>query len=305
MNRGEAVQVISGVSAGAAPLARHAGAHQVKWSSGVEGPIISLPEGAVDCHHHIYDARYPVDPRATLRPADALASDYRNLQARLGIARHVIVQPSTYGTDNRLLLGSLEEFGHASRGIAVVRDDVPEADLKSMHGAGVRGVRFNLSYPGGVPVEMMRPLARRIADLGWHVQVVAGADRIVACSDVLNNLPVPVVFDHMGQIPSISHPAFAIVAKLLDRRSAWVKLSGLYTFVKSGPPYAGAAELARAYIGLNPDRLVWGSDWPHPTAPENAKPDDALMIDLISDWLGSEGVRKAVFADNPVKLYDF
>lgn len=306
LSRRAAMQLAAAASLAATFAPNRAGAQEVKWSSGAQRPKIPLPDGAVDCHHHIYDARFPVDPKATLRPADALIADYRDLQRRIGIARHVIVQPSTYGVDNRLLLECLEEFGASSRGIAVVRDDVPDADLKAMNARGVRGVRFNLSYPGGAPVDMMQPLARRIADLGWHVQVVAGAERIVTYAGILENLPTPVVFDHMGQIPSVSHPAFAIVMKLLERRAAWVKLSGLYTFSKVGAPtFSDAAELAKAYIERAPDRLVWGSDWPHPTAAENAKLDDALMVDLISEWLGADETRRKVYVENPTKLYGF
>jgi predicted TIM-barrel fold metal-dependent hydrolase len=283
-------------------------AQQVKWSTGVEQPKAPLPPGAVDCHHHIYDARYPVDPKASLRPADALIADYRDLKTRIGIARHVIVQPSTYGTDNRLVLGALREFGSSARAIVVVRDDVTNAGIKSMHDLGVRGVRFNLSYPAGVPIEMMQPLAKRIAALGWHVQVVAGAERIVTYADILGNLPVPVVFDHMGQIPNpgVSHPAFGVIAKLLEQGKAWVKLSGAYTFSKVGPPtYSDAAEIAKGYLRLASERLVWGTDWPHPTAAGNDKPDDALIADLTSDWIGSDSLRRNIFVDNPSRLYGF
>jgi predicted TIM-barrel fold metal-dependent hydrolase len=294
----------AGLVAALSPIA--ARAQQVKWSSGVGRPRIPLPPDTVDCHHHIYDARYPVDPRATLRPADALIADYLGLQVRLGITRHVIVQPSTYGTDNRLVLESLREFGASARAIVVVKDDIVDADLTSMHDLGVRGVRFNLSYPAGAPVEMMQPLAKRIAVFGWHVQVVAGAERIVTHADVLSNLPVPVVFDHMGQIPSLSHPAFGVITKLLDQGRAWVKLSGAYTFSNVGPPtYSDAAEIATGFLKRSPERLLWGTDWPHPTAPENAKPDDALIADLTSEWIGSDVLRKTIFVENPGRLYGF
>ncbi|MGV7213741.1 amidohydrolase family protein [Bradyrhizobium sp. UFLA05-112] len=306
LSRREIVRTMAAASVGASLSPVAAAARQVKWSGGTERPKIPLPPGAVDCHHHIYDARYPADPKASLRPADALISDYRDLQARVGIARHVIVQPSTYGTDNRLVLESLKEFGASARGIVVVKDDIANADLKSMHDLGVRGVRFNLSYPAGAPVEMMQPLAGRTAAWGWHVQVVAGAERIVTYADLLRNLPVPVVFDHMGQLPSVSHPAFSVIAKLLEQSKAWVKLSGAYTFSKVGPPtYSDAAEIAKGFLKLAPERLVWGTDWPHPTAAENAKPDDALLVDLTSDWIGSDALRKRIFVENPTNLYGF
>lgn len=283
-----------------------ANAQATKWSSGTARPKLPLPPGTVDCHHHIFDARYPAAPEATLRPADASVADYRGLQNRVGIARHVIVQPSTYGTDNSLVLDALKEFGASARGIVVIKEDITDADLKSMHDLGVRGVRFNLAFPAGAPIEMMPPLAKRIAALGWHIEVVAGADRIVTHADILSNLPVPVVFDHMGLIGAPSHPAFGVVAKLLEKGTGWAKLSGAYVFSKVGPPtYSDAAEIAKSYLKLAPERLVWGTDWPHPTLPENAKPDDALLADLTSDWIGSESLRSRIFAENPSRLYEF
>src|SRR6516165_3702691 len=139
-------ELLKTISAGAATGflvggGHHAAAQQIKWSEGTEPPKLKAPPNACDCHHHIFDARYPVDPKATLRPADALIADYRDLQNRIGIARHVIVQPSTYGTDNRLVLDALKVFGTSARAIVVVKDDIADADLKSMHDLGVRGVR--------------------------------------------------------------------------------------------------------------------------------------------------------------------
>jgi predicted TIM-barrel fold metal-dependent hydrolase len=306
LNRRRFIRSMAATGLGAVMAANAAKGQQVKWSGGVERPKLPLPQGTVDCHHHIFDARYPVDPKATLCPADALIADYRDLQNRIGIARHVIVQPSTYGTDNKLVLDALKEFGASARAIVVVKDDTADADLKSMHNLGVRGVRFNLSFPAGAPIEMMRPLAKRIATFGWHIEVVAGADRIVTYADILSEVSVPVVFDHMGLIASPSHPAFGVVAKLLEQGKAWAKLSGAYVFSKIGPPtYSDAAEIAKGYLKLAPERLVWGSDWPHPTSPETAKPDDALLVDLTSDWIGSDSLRTKIFVDNPSRLYEF
>lgn len=279
-------------------------AQQVKWSAGTASPKTKLPDGAIDCHHHIYDARYPVDPKATLRPADALIEDYRGLKQRLGISRHVIVQPSTYGLDNRGLLDALQAFGPTSRGIAVINDQVPSDDLKRMHSLGVRGVRFNLNFPGGAPVEIMAPLSKRIAELGWHVQIVAGPARLIEHAELLNSLPTQVVFDHLGQVPSPDHAAFAVVDRLLQKSKAWVKVSCMYTFSKA-PELSDAIAVARAYVATSPARVVWGTDWPHPTAPESGKPDDAQMVDIVSDLAGSAALRQKIFVDNPVELYGF
>lgn len=283
-------------------------ARAVRWSSGMRPPRIALPMGAVDCHHHIYDTRFPADERATLVPPEALVEDYEQLKLRLGFTRHVIVQPSTYGTDNRCLLDALARFGASARGVVVVDEQIDKDSLLAMHEGGVRGVRFNLSLPGGLPIEAMPAMAKRIAPYGWHIQVVAKPDKIMAYADLLANLPVPLVFDHLGQIPApaFEHPAYEIICALLERRRAWLKISGLYTFGTDGAPRYGEAEaLALGYLGRCPERLVWGTDWPHPTMPEDAKPDDAMMVDLISDWIGSPNVSRRIFASNPAELYGF
>ena len=166
-----------------------ASAQQVPFSSGSERPKLVAPPNATDCHHHIYDHKYPVDPRSTLRPPDATVDDYRKLQQRLGITRHVIIQPSTYGTDNRDVIESVAAFGPAARGIAVVEDSISDRELKDMDAKGVRGLRFNLGQPGAPSISMLESLSGRINDLGWHVQVnVLGRD-LPGIMDILRRLP--------------------------------------------------------------------------------------------------------------------
>src|SRR5262249_40563601 len=161
------------------------------------------------------------------------------------------------------------EIGADARGIAVVDDTVSDDELKRLDSLGVRGIRFNLVTAGRQPTtqSMIEPLARRIVPLGWHAQVYLTAEQVVALSDVLRRLPVPVVFDHCGRIPLpkwIDHPAYAVVADLLGSGRAWVKLSGPYHFSDEGPPsYSDTLSLARSFLAINPDQLVWGSDWPH------------------------------------------
>src|SRR6266852_1437932 len=174
-------------AAGAASLATRAQpavAQQVKWSTGTEAPKLRAPAGAVDCHHHIYDAKYPVDPRSTLRPGDASIEDYRGLQRRIGTSRNVIVQPSTYGTDNRCALDALAAFGPTARVVAVVDTTVSDAELKRMNELGVRGIRFNLAQAGATTPEMMEPLSKRVNDLGWHIQINAPAAKIIEVKDI-------------------------------------------------------------------------------------------------------------------------
>jgi len=278
---------------------------RVPWSSGLEAPRNKAHARAADCHHHIYDSRFPVDPMAKLRPDNATVADYRLLEERLGIMRHVVVQPSTYGSDNRCLLDALQQFGRAAtRGIAVVDTEVSNTALREMRAAGVCGIRFNLSQAGATTLDMVEPLAKRIAALGWHVQVNAPAEQILAGMAIWNRLPVPVVFDHLAHVPTTEEPVFRAVGHLLQSGKCWVKLSGAYMDTKVGAPtYSDRAAVARAYIKEAPERLVWGTDWPHPTASD--KPDDALLFDLLAQWSGSEAVRTRILVQNPALLYGF
>lgn len=275
------------------------------WSAGLEAPHHKAPAKATDCHHHIYDSRFPMDAKAQLRPGDATVADYRLLETRLGIVRHVIVQPSSYGVDNRCMLDALRQFGlGTTRGIAVVNVDVSDNELRDLQAAGVRGIRFNLIQAGATSIDMIQPLARRIAPLEWHIQVNATEDQILAGKDTWKSVPVPVVFDHLGHVSSPQAPAFGAIADLLHSGKAWVKLSGAYIDTKVGAPsYADSGAVARAYISEAPDRLVWGTDWPHPTAHD--KPDDGLLFDLLAEWCSNRSVWTGILVRNPAKLYGF
>lgn len=282
----------------------------MKYSSGSNSPRTKLPANATDCHHHIYDARFPAAANATLKPADALIADYRALQQRIGTTRNVIVQPSTYGVDNRLLVESLAAFGlKNARGVAVVNTSVTDAELKALHEAGVRGIRFNLAQSGTTTLDMVRPLARRIAPMGWHIQLNAPADALLDAKSVWSDLPVQVVFDHLGHVPqpgAVNHPTFAMVRELVQQGKAYVKLSGFYNESKVGhPSYSDSVQVASIYAKEGPDRMVWGSDWPHPTEAYDNKPDDANLIDLLSEVVPNETARNRILVDNPARLYQF
>jgi predicted TIM-barrel fold metal-dependent hydrolase len=297
-------------AAAAAAAGSEAHAQQVPWSTGTAPAKTKAPPNATDCHHHIYRTHFKVDPNSTLRPGDASVADYRLLQKRIGTSRNVIVQPSTYGIFNDGLIEALGECGPTARGVAVVNTSVTDDELKKLHAAGVRGVRFNLATPGGATnMEMLEPVAKRVAPLGWHIQFNMLADTAVAAKDVLNRLPCPIVFDHLAHLPEpagISHPAFAVVVDLLQKGKAWLKLSGAYADTKIGPPsYADSTAVAQAYVKAAPDRLVWGSDWPHPTEQSKTLPDDALLFDLLAEWAPDEKARNLILVDNPAKLYGF
>ena len=302
-------------TAGAMALAAAAGAvrseqafaQQVPWSSGTESPKLKAPANACDCHMHIYDAKYPTDPKATLKPADALVADYKLLQKRIGTSRNVVVTPSTYGTDNRVTLDAIAQIGPTARGVAVVDATVTDAELKRLNGLGIRGIRFNLVQAGATTAEMIEPLSRRVNDLGWHIQIHMKGEQIAAIEDLLLRVPSPIVFDHLGRLAqpnALDNPGFKTISKLLEKGRTWVKLSGAYQDTKVGPPtYSDTVAVARAYIKAAPERMVWASDWPHPT--EKDKPDDAVLFDLLAEWAPEEAMRTRILVQNPATLYGF
>jgi D-galactarolactone isomerase len=283
----------------------------VPYSSGSRPPKVAAPANACDCHHHIYDIRFPVSPHwKSGMPQDATVEAYRLLQKRIGTRRSVVVQPSTFGVDNRCLLDALAKFGPAARGVAVVDTSVSDAELQRLAGAGVRGIRVNFVSPqswGVTSTDMLETLARRVNDLGWHVQILMLGDHIAANESVLQRLPTPLVVDHLGRIPQpagVNHPGFATLRRLLDKGRTWVKLSEPYEDTKVGPPtYSDSSSLARAFVKAAPERMLWGSDWPHPT--QKDKPDDALLFDLLVDSTPDESTRRRILVDNPQALYGF
>ena len=275
-------------------------------SSGLEPPRLGAPAHAADCHIHIYDPRFQP---AAAKPARSAVADYRLLQKRIGITRVVIVTPRNYVTDNSVTLDAIDQLGiDTARGVAVVRPTVTDAELQDLHAGGIRGIRFTVGQPktAVVTIDMIEPLAKRIAQLGWHVQLNMESDQIVEHASMLRRLPTQIVFDHMGKLglSGLEHPAFDVIRGLLDERRAWVKISGAYMNTRVGPPtYADATLVAQAFVNAAPERLVWGSDWPHPTPTD--KPDDALLFDLLAVWAPDERTRHRILVSNPEALYGF
>jgi predicted TIM-barrel fold metal-dependent hydrolase len=288
--------------------AQHGGTRQaVPNSTGIEPPRLKAPAGSADCHIHIYDPRF-APPVA--RPANATATDYRLLQKRIGLRRVVIVTPRCYVTDNSCTVDAIGQLGidHA-RGVAVLRPTVSDAELRALDAGGIRGIRFTLANPetAAVSVDMIAPLASRIASLGWHVQLNMEPDQIAGNAQMLQHLPATIVFDHMGKLTfhgGMQHPAYRVIRGLFDSGRAWVKLSGAYLDTSKGPPgYAEGTALARSYVKAAPERLVWGSDWPHPSAKQ--PPDDAALFDLLGEWAPDEATRTRILVTNPQTLYGF
>jgi predicted TIM-barrel fold metal-dependent hydrolase len=229
------------------------------------------------------------------------------LQQRLGLSRVVIVQPRNYGVDNAPTLDAIAQFGiDNARGVGVLRPDVTEAELDRLHAGGIRGLRFTVGDPATavVSVDMIEPMARRIERLGWHLQFNMPRDMILASAAVLGRLPVQVVFDHLGHVPSTGDESWGVVMGLVQKGKAWVKISGAYMNSDIGAPdYPEATRIAQAYVKAAPERLVWGSDWPHPSP--KIKPDDAGLFDLLTVWAPDEATRHRILVRNPEALYGF
>jgi predicted TIM-barrel fold metal-dependent hydrolase len=278
-------------------------------SSGTDLPKLAAPANAADCHMHVYDAaRFAVAAGADA-PSNATAADYRLLQRRIGTSRVVVVQPRSYATNNEVTVDAVRQLGPGARGIAVLHPTVSDAELERLDVAGIRGIRFSIGNPATdvVTADMIEPLARRVAPFGWHVQLNMAGAQIVAMAEVLERLPTTIVFDHMGRPgpQGIGHPSHALVRRLVDAGHAWVKVSGAYGNSATGPPYPEATVIAQAFVRAAPERLVWGSDWPHPTEPSDAKPNDALLFDLLAVWAPDESVRHRILVENPQSLYGF
>ena len=305
--------------AGAGALAASAGAaqaqHVVPNSSGAEAPKLKAPANAADCHMHIYDGdRFPParpGPQSRMQ-SNATVTDYRLLQKRNGTTRTVIVTPAAYVTDNRVTLDGIQQLGAANtRGVAVLHPTVTETELRTLADGGIKGIRFTVFDPrsAAVSIDMIEPLAKRVADLGWHVQIHMRGDQIVENGDMLQRLPTQIVFDHMGRLPQpapLDHPAYKIIRAMLDKGRTWMKLSGAYMDTKVGAPtYSDKLAVAQAYLAAAPERMVWGSDWPHPTEKPDDKPNDAALFDLLSEWAPDAAQRQRILVTNPEALYGF
>jgi D-galactarolactone isomerase len=256
---------------------------------------------------HIYDPRYRATPSWPLALPNAPVAAYREVQAALALTRVVIVQPNGYKFDNACTEDALQQFGSVARGIATIRPDIADAELERLTGAGFRGARCHMMKGGCLAWDDVDIIAARVQPYGWHVQVQLDGRELPQHAARLSRLPVDVVIDHNGKflepVPT-THPAFAVLRKLLDSGKFWVKLSAPYETSKVGPPgYADVSALARALAAANPDRCVWASNWPHPGM--NSEPSTVGMLDLLLDWTDGDATRRKILVDNPARLYGF
>lgn len=284
-------------------------ATEVKYSDISSLPELLLPENSCDCHHHIFDRQFPYAPDDSRNLPDATLSDYRRFKQWLGFRRHVLVQPSSYGTDNRCLLAALSQCGDEARGEAVVTDRISDAGLDALENAGVTGVRFNFGAGSATTETMLLPLAYRLAERGWHIQVHASADRLWALRSLLRQVPGNLVIDHFFRLPQpspMAHPTWRLAWELIERGRCWVKLSALY-HQSQRDDVSDMAALIKSFLTEATERVLWGSDWPHPNliSANKKMPDDALILSKIYQWATSEQVRHKLFVANPAELYRF
>lgn len=260
---------------------------------------------------HIFDPRFAPSPHWPRTPPVAPVAAYRRLQQRIGTQRTVVVTPSTYGVDNTCTLDALDELGPTARGVAVVDADVPRAELDRLASHRVCGLRVNFVSPqswGETTPQMLQTLADRVAPLGWHVQVFAHPEQLMAMEALLGSLPVPLVIDHLGRIDpaeGAQGPAYDALRRLLDRGNTWIKLSGAYMRSRErAPGYGDTFAVAQGLLRHAPERLVWGSDWPH-TTEKPGSVDDADLVDVLLAWCWTQDLLEQVLVRNPRRLYGF
>jgi 2-pyrone-4,6-dicarboxylate lactonase len=272
-----------------------------------------MTRGACDCHAHVCGpaSRYPYAPNRLYTPEDALPADYRQMLDSLGMERGVLVQPSIYGTDNQAMLDALALDPERLRGVAVVPYDIHARELEKLHQAGVRGVRQNIvdlkEGKGVLPLDELRRLAVKVKPFGWHVEFLMHVDEFPDLDRQLADFPVDVVFGHLGYVTtskSVAEPGFQALLRLMKDGKAWVKLTAPYRLTLSALPYPDTDVFAQALVNAAPQRLVWGTDWPHVFI-KTAMPQDKKLLGLLEHWVPDREMRKRILVDQPAELYGF
>ena len=273
-------------------------------------PKTAFPAGACDCHAHIFgpQSRYPLLPETHFVPHENSLADYVRMLGTLGCSRGVLVQPSVYGTDNSLIVDALASRSFDLRAVAVVAEDISDGELESLHAAGFRGIRINTaSATPGLKLADAPKLAARIKPLGWHLQFFVNLREMPHIEEALAQLKIDIVIDHFARIATadgLDAQPYQALLRLLARDNVWAKLMGPYFISDAVPRYPDIAAFARGMIETAPERVVWGSDWPHPSAREKM-PDDGDLADLLNEWAPDAAQRKKILVDNPRRLYGF
>ncbi len=274
-------------------------------------PRLPSPPGTCDTHMHIFEPGYSVMPGTNLPSMPGTMAEYRKLRERLGITRTVIVQPAAYGRDNRCTLAAMKALAddrHQTRGVAIVLPEDSDEHIAELTAAGIRGIRYHLLPYGGVSWDTLREMAARVAPHGWHVQIQCEGGELAGRAALLKALPCDIVIDHIGRFTqpvAADDPGWKSLRSLIDGGRCWVKLSAPYHGSKTGAPdYADAAASAKELIHAAPERMLYATNWPHPSLKKNL-PDDAALLDWVNDLAGSEALRERILVDNPAKLYGF
>ena len=283
---------------------------EVTWHPSPKQPDFTLPAGAVDAHCHVFGpaAEFPFAPERKYTPGDAGKDKLFALRDHLGLARNVIVQASCHGKDNSAMIDALQSSGGMARGVAVVAHDISDDELDSMDAAGVRGVRFNFvkRLVDATPRELFLRTAERVQRLGWHIVVYFEAPDLADLTPFLKELPGIVVVDHMGR-PDVTRPVegpdFGMFVDLMvTMPNLWTKVSCPERLTAAGPPYDDVVPFQRHLVETFTDRVLWGTDWPHPNM-KSHKPDDGLLVDHIARIAPTPELQQALLVSNPMRLY--
>lgn len=267
-------------------------------------PKVLLPEGTIDAHFHVFKQGAQLSSPRNYSPQVAPLAHWQAYAKAVHISRGVLVQPSVYGFDNHVLIDALTADPNNLRGVVVLNAETRTGEIERLDLLGVRGVRINTRNKGGPPLAAVPDLAARLRDFGWLLQFQVHPDHLEDLAGLVSKLTCPVVFDHLGFI-LLDRPEaagnFATLQKLLDRENCHVKISAPYRLDK-GPEYRKFGRLVRSLVASHPEKLVWGSDWPHSELWADM-PDDGHLIDLAQDWFGTAETRRKVFVDNAEKLF--
>ena len=279
-------------------------------------PKLPPPPDACDTHSHVFGpaTRFPYADDRSYTPLDAPLEKYLAMLDAVGFARGALVQGSAHGCDNSAMLDALERRPDRLRGVAVADETVPAVELRRWDKLGIRALRFNhffrggqLHYRGGVTLENAKKLAPLMKDLSWHMQLWIDCKDLPDTIPTLKEIGLPVLIDHMGRTDARAGtrtPGFQSLLRLVGDGGCWVKVSGAHRLSTQAPDYPDARPFHEALVRANPDRLVWGSDWPHPRI-EGEMPDAGKLFDLFCEWTPDEAVRKCILVDNPAKLFGF
>jgi predicted TIM-barrel fold metal-dependent hydrolase len=274
-------------------------------------PAFKPPPGACDSHCHIFGPGriYPYAADRSYTPPDAPLARFKELQRTLGLERAVLVNASCHGSDNRVILDAIAQSRGSYRGVANVDASITDQELEQLHAGGVRGIRFNfVQHLGCTPdLDVFRALVQRIAPLGWHVVLHFDAGDLIDFGDMLRQLPVPFIIDHMGRVPTkdgLEQEPFRILLETARLDNCWVKICGAERISSAGPPFHDAVPFARAVLEVAAERALWGTDWPHPNIRKHM-PNDGDLVDLIPLFMPDPVLQQRVLVDNPDRLYGF